>query len=204
MGSAPSVLVGHNGSESLAPALDRWSQTCPVDEAGLFCWRCCGNGLDRPLRGNPQRKFVGHLSHTQVKTIRVKTTASTPEASSVDFDFRASAGLLFDTQSVPDHRRVGVQHPEASSILGTAPELRRTSTTSARPDAAAEVRTHSPRPHARKSCSSHGDIRSSSLTVTPPTKKRTSTVHRHKRLPRDLAWYWSATRAPHPRDPQQR
>ena len=57
----------------------------------------------------PQRKFVGHLSRKSKsgETVRVKTTlsqrtddtcqpASTREGSSVDFGFRASAGLLFD------------------------------------------------------------------------------------------------------------
>ena len=130
-------------------------------------------------------------SQPQLKTIKVKTTgsqrtddtclpASTPEASSVDFGFRASAGLLVDTQSVRDHRRAGVRQPEASSVLRTAPELRRTSTTSVTADAVAEVRTPS-----------RGDLRGSSLTVTcgcGVTLRSTGQQHR----------------APHPRDHRQR
>ena len=65
------------------------------------------------------------------------------------FGFRTSAGLLFDTQSVRDHRRAGVQQPEASSVLGTAPKLRRTSTTSVTPDAAVKVRIPSVLAHER-------------------------------------------------------
>ena len=158
LGSAPCVPVGHN------PLWARGHEQCPVGEAWLF-WPWL-----RPTTG----------SQTQVKTIRVKTTASqraddvgqpapTPKASSVELGVRASAGLLIDTQSVLDHRRAGVQHPEASLVPGTAPELRRTSTTSVTPDAAAEVRD-SVGPYAQKSCSSRGDSRSSSLTVTLPTK----------------------------------
>ena len=130
----------------------------------------------RPTTPRTATKIVGHLSrksnsgeNNQSQDDSVTTDRRhlpTPEASCVDFGFRASAGLLFDTQSVRDHRRQGVQQPKASSVLGTAPELRRTSTTS---DAAGEVRTQSPRPYARKSCSSRRYIRGSS--VTPPTRK---------------------------------
>ena len=67
----------------------------------------------------------------------------------MDFGFRTSAGLLVDTQSIRDHRRAGVQQPEASSVLGTAPELKRTPTTSVTPDAAAEVRVLSALTHDR-------------------------------------------------------
>ena len=107
---APFVPVGHSGSESLASVLD-------LGEAWLFCWRCCGNGLDRPPRGQPQRKFVGHLSgsQTQVETIRVKTTAlqraddtcqpaSTPP---LDCRFTPSRSETTDVQvsSIPRSRR---------------------------------------------------------------------------------------------------
>ena len=85
-----------------------------VSEACLFYWRCYGKGFDRPRRRQPRKMWVTcRGSQTQGKTIRVKTTARrltddvclpashAPWARSVIFWFRTSAGLQFDTQSVP-------------------------------------------------------------------------------------------------------